>query len=221
MLLALDTSTQMIGLGLFDGSQVVAEMVWRTRNHHTVEVSPAIQDLLRRCGVTTADLTGLAVALGPGSFTGLRIGLAVVKGLAMALHLPVVGIPTLDFLAAAQPVMDLPMAAVLSAGRQRLAVGWYAVQEEGYWSAQGAATLMTVEELARQIHRPTYICGELDAVSRQVLARKYRNVVLASSALSLRRPAYLAEIGWQQLQEKKADNPANLSPLYLRVADGD
>lgn len=220
MLLAIDTSTQMIGLALFDGSTVIAESVWRSQNHHTVELSPAIQQLLLRCGIKSQQLSGLAVALGPGSFTGLRIGLAVAKGMAMALHIPLAGIPTLDVLAVAQPILDVPMAAVLSAGRQRLAIGWYQVQNRR-WMPEGQPVIMTTEELVRQIHKPTYICGELDSQSRQMLARKYRNVNLASAALCLRRPACLAELAWQRLQGKKADNAALLSPIYLRVADGE
>ena len=123
MLLAVDTSTQWIGLALYGGAQVLNETVWRTQSHHTVELAPSLDTLFRRTGVRPEGLQALGVALGPGSFTSLRIGLAVVKGLALALHIPVVGIPTLDVLAAAQPVQELPLAAILQAGRGRLAVG--------------------------------------------------------------------------------------------------
>jgi tRNA threonylcarbamoyladenosine biosynthesis protein TsaB len=218
MLLAIDCSTQLVGLALYDGSQVVAEMSWRSLNHHTVELSPAIHNLMLRCGVPPAQLSGMAVALGPGSFTSIRIGLAVVKGMVMALHIPVIGIPTLDILAAAQPLMEIPMAAVLSAGRERLAVGWYDVQDGG-WKPRNEASIMTVESLTRQIHHPTYVCGELSAAGRQALARKYKNVLLASPATSLRRPAFLAEMAWRRLQAGKTDDVALLAPIYLRVAD--
>ena len=106
MLLAVDTSTLWIGLALYDESRVLAENIWHTENHHTIELVPSIENLLKRCKVSPADLQALAVATGPGSFTSLRISLAVVKGLALACHLPVVGIPSLDILAAAQPQGD-------------------------------------------------------------------------------------------------------------------
>lgn len=125
MLLAVDTSTQWVGLALYDGVQVISEEVWQARSHHTVELSPALATLFKRSGVSMSQLRLLAVALGPGSFTSLRIGLGVVKGLALALHLPVIGVPTLDIQAASVPAQDLPLAAVLQAGRGRLAVGWY------------------------------------------------------------------------------------------------
>src|SRR5512140_3265452 len=106
MLLAIDTSTQWMGLALFDGIQVISETIWQTHSHHTIELAPAIQQLMGRCAVQPGYLQALGVALGPGSFTSLRIGLAVAKGMALALHLPVVGVPTLDILAQAQPVRE-------------------------------------------------------------------------------------------------------------------
>ena len=73
MLLALDSSTQTVGIALFDGAQVIGEIIWQTRSHHTVELSPAIEELFKKCGINYGQLNGLAVAAGPGSFTSLRI----------------------------------------------------------------------------------------------------------------------------------------------------
>jgi tRNA threonylcarbamoyladenosine biosynthesis protein TsaB len=218
MILAMDTSTQWMGLALFDGAQVIGETIWQTHNHHTVELAPAIRDLLARCGLQPADLKAIAVALGPGSFTSLRIGLAVAKGMALALRLPVVGVPTLDILAAAEPASELPLAAVLQAGRGRLAVGWYA-HVLGAWQPQGVAKVTTIEELSDAIHKPTLVIGELNARERQILARKRKNVLLASPAHSVRRPSYLAEIAWRRWQAGKVADVVTLSPIYLHVAE--
>jgi tRNA threonylcarbamoyladenosine biosynthesis protein TsaB len=218
LLLAVDTSTQWIGLALYDGAQVLSESIWRTQSHHTVELAPALETLFKQTGVRPEGLQALGVALGPGSFTSLRIGLAVVKGLALALHLPVVGIPTLDILATAQPVRDLPMAAILQAGRGRLAVGWYAAKA-GVWCSEGEAQISRVEELAQSIRKPTLVCGELNAEERQILSRKRKNVLLSSPAQSLRRPSVLAELAWKRWQEGKADEVIALSPIYLHVAE--
>ena len=84
MLLAVDTSTAQTGLALYDESGVVAEQVWTSRQHHTAELAPAVEELLRRGGLTVERLQALGVARGPGSFTSLRVGLAFVKGLALA-----------------------------------------------------------------------------------------------------------------------------------------
>lgn len=218
MLLAMDTSTRWIGLALYDGVSVLGEEIWQSHNHHTVEMAPAVQRLLSRCEVLPTALQGIGVALGPGSFTSLRIGLAVAKGMALALHLPVIGVPSLDVLAASQPVKPLPLAAVLQAGRGKLAVGWYTARGET-WVSDGPAEVTTAEELAAAIHTPTLVSGELSADERQVLGRKRKSILLASPAQSLRRPACLAEIAWQRLQKGKVDEVISLAPIYLRTLE--
>jgi tRNA threonylcarbamoyladenosine biosynthesis protein TsaB len=217
ILLAVDTSTQWMGLALYDGSQVLGESSWKTNSHHTVELAPALDDLLHRTGIVPSDLRALGVATGPGAFTSLRIGLAFIKGLALALRLPVAGVPSLTVLAASQPVQDIVMATVLQVGRGRLAVGWFA-PVYGKWLLQNEPQLMTAEDLARQIKNPTLVCGELNAADRQILARKRKNVILASPAQSLRRPAFLAELAWQRWQTGEVDEVVSLSPIYLRTA---
>ena len=111
MLLAIDTSTAQIGLALYDGVLVPGEFVWHSGLHHTQELAPALAELLRRTEVKIDKITALGVALGPGSFTSLRVGLAFAKGLVLARHMPVVGIPTLDVVAAAVPLSDRRLAA--------------------------------------------------------------------------------------------------------------
>ena len=218
MLLAVDTSTAQIGLALYDGELVNGEFAWRSSQRHTVELAPAISELLTRCGFTMEDVRALGVALGPGSFTSLRVGLALVKGLALARHLPLIGIPTLDILAAAQPSSRLPLAAAVQAGRGRLAVGWYKSSKNG-WQAKGPARVVAVEALIDEIESPSIVCGELTSDERQRFERKKANVHLASPAQSVRRPAVLAELAWARWQEGKVDDEASLAPIYLHVAE--
>jgi len=218
MLLAVDTSTAQIGLALYDGAQVNAEFAWRSSQRHTVELAPAISDLLTRSGFSMEDVRVLGVALGPGSFTSLRVGLALVKGLALARHLPLIGIPTLDILAAAQPSSRLPLVAAIQAGRGRLAVGWYKSSKNG-WQAKGPARVVTVEALMDEIESPSIVCGELTSEERQRFESKKASVHLASPAQSIRRPAVLAELAWARWQEGKVDDEASLAPIYLHVAE--
>src|SRR5258706_14482229 len=100
-------------------------MTWTTRQHHTTELAPALAGLLARSGNSMEEISALGVAIGPGAFTSIRMGLSFVKGLALARSLPVIGIPTLDIIAAAQPVEKHPLVAVIQAGRIRIALGWY------------------------------------------------------------------------------------------------
>lgn len=218
MLLAVDTSTRAIGLALYDGVKVISESVWISQDYHTVELAPAVKEMVEKCDVELSSLDALAVALGPGSFTGLRIGLALVKGMAMVHHVPLVGIPTLDILAAAQSLRDEPMAAVLQSGRGRLAVGWYLVMN-GRWQQTGKIEALTPQELHQRIKKPTLVCGELTQSARSLLERKRVNVISVSPAQSVRRPAYLAELGWQRWELGQVDDPAILSPIYLHHHD--
>jgi len=218
MLLAVDTSTQTIGIALYDGVQVVGEMHWQTQTHHTVELAPAVDDLLTRCTVKPADLVALGCALGPGSFTSMRIGLAFVKGLALSLSIPILGIPTFDFLVASQPLQTYPLAAVLPAGRKRLAIGWYQ-NEENHWRPTTEPAIMSAEELSAQISQPTIVCGEFDAEERQILSRKWKNALLASPAQCVRHPGMLAELAWNRYKGGEKDEPISLAPIYLHVAE--
>lgn len=218
MLLAVDTSTSWIGLALYDGLRVLGEMTWQSKAHHTVELTPAVQELMGRCDARMTDLQALGVALGPGSFTSLRIGLSLVKGMALALRIPVVGVPTLDALVAALPVRDYPLAAVLQAGRGRLALVWYEAKD-GVWKSRSEPEITTAEALVLQINKPTLIVGELSAAERQTLARRWKNAVLLSPAQSLRRPSYLAELAWERFQAGQVDDAVTLAPIYLHVAE--
>ncbi|NLG40657.1 MAG: tRNA (adenosine(37)-N6)-threonylcarbamoyltransferase complex dimerization subunit type 1 TsaB, partial [Chloroflexi bacterium] len=121
MLVAIDTSTQWIGIALYDGVRVLAEHNWRSQNYHTTELVPAIADMLAKCRVKPSQLSGVGVALGPGSFTGLRIGLSAAKGLALGQNLPIAGVPSLEILVASQPGLRRPMIAMLKVGRGRFA----------------------------------------------------------------------------------------------------
>lgn len=216
MLLAIDTSTRTIGIGLHDGSQVCAEFVWQSQNYHTVELAPAVEDLLKKCRVEANRLAGVVVATGPGSFTGLRIGLGFAKGLALANNLPLLGIPTMEILAAAQPVHDEPLLILLQAGRERFAVGDYLVVESA-WQASGDIRVMKLEEIAQSISSSVWVCGEMTADDRAYLQQNVEDVLLASPALSLRRPSFLAELGWRQLRSGAVESTDKLTPIYLRL----
>jgi tRNA threonylcarbamoyladenosine biosynthesis protein TsaB len=218
VLLAVDTSTQWMGLALYDDEQIIGETIWQTHNHHSVELAPAVESLFTRSGITGKDLRVLAVATGPGSFTSLRIGMAFVKGLSLALNLPVIGIPSLDITVAAIPVQDIALAAVLQAGRGRLAVGWYRVKNNN-WQKHGEPVVMTPGELEQSIKKPTLICGELNSEERKTLARRWKNIRLAEPAMSIRRPAYLAQLAWKRWLSMDVDDVVTLSPSYLHYKD--
>lgn len=216
MILAIDTSTQWMGIALQHDSQVLYEKIWRTRRRHTVELSPAIQNALDECGQAVSDLEAITVALGPGSFTSLRIGLAVAKGIALSLRIPVIGVPTLDIIAACQPLADNALIAVLKAGRNRFAACDYKAAKNN-WVAEGEIFAATADELESRISSPTIVCGEINADERKILERKWRNALVAEPAANVRRPSVLTAIAKERLAAEQIDDVVSLAPIYLHT----
>ncbi len=218
MLLAVDTSTSQLGLAIYHQNGLLAELTWQTKARHTTQLAPALQDLLIKTDTSFKEIQAIGVALGPGSFTSLRVGLAFVKGLAMSLNLPLIGIPTLDVSAAPVSLLaGYALACVLPAGRNRLALSWYHASENG-WQAGGSPLVTTAETLSAEIKNPTLVTGELSESERQILMSN-KQIKLFSPAESTRRPAVLAELAWQRWQLGKVDTPASLAPIYLHIGE--
>jgi len=225
MLIAVDTATRTASLALYDEAHgwVLGEESWYSANNHTVELMPRLVRLLAQQGLSPADgstepaevLTGLVVSLGPGSFTGLRIGLSVAKGLALARRLPLVGVPTLDVVAQPHKNQRLPIWAVLHAGRGRVCVAYYA-RDKGRWRRRGDYQLTSLPQLCETVSEPALFCGEIDHADAELLRERLGLLAtVASPAASLRRAAFLAEMGWERLRRGSSDDVAGLSPLYL------
>ena len=217
MLLGVDTSTRAVGIVIYDGSQILCEESWISRRFHTVELAKAVSENLFRAGLSTSDLDVLGVAIGPGSFTGLRIGLALIKGIAFTNQLPVIGVPTLDITTRAVPLSEQKVAAVLEAGRNRLAVGWYQALE-GRWSQDGEIENLTIEELIARIDKPLILTGELSREIRQSL-KNHKLITLLDPTLAMRSPKYLAELAWERWQAGEVDDLLSLKPYYLHKGD--
>src|SRR5256885_702970 len=100
MILALDSSTELASIALYrQGDGVLAEQSWRSGREQTTQLLPNVQRLMSLVGVLQKDLSGIAVAIGPGSYSGVRIALSAAKTMAYALQIPLWGVPTLDVLA--------------------------------------------------------------------------------------------------------------------------
>jgi tRNA threonylcarbamoyladenosine biosynthesis protein TsaB len=215
VILAIDTSSRTLGLGLHAGDQVLAESLWQGDRHHTVELGPQIALLLRRSGCALDDLDAIAVALGPGSYTGLRIGMALAKGLAMARGLDLVGVSTFDILAQAQAPRNEPMYCVIEAGRKRIAGLWYKWGRRG-WKPQGEAEITTWQAILESMTETTFIVGELAGEARETLMGSDK-VILATPSNCLRRPSVLAEIAQERLRSGKLPDSEQLAPIYINT----
>ncbi len=218
MLLAIDTATRLAGIALYDENGLHAEQMWRTHDNHTVELMPYVVRACQQQGLCPASLRAVAVSLGPGSFTGMRVGLSVAKGLALALRIPLLGVPSLDATVHAFAQARQPVCAILPAGRRRWVTALYFTAADG-WRRRSAYALVNESELLESIREPTVICGEFDTHLAQVLhAGAPGLAILASPALAPRRAGYLAELAWKRFEAGEQDDLASLSPIYLPSA---
>jgi tRNA threonylcarbamoyladenosine biosynthesis protein TsaB len=217
MILAIDTSTARLGIAVYNGCEVLAENCWTSPNRHTVSLAPAVDNMLNDLEIDRKKLKAAAVALGPGSFTSLRVGLSFAKGISLGLAIPVIGVPTLDITANQQPCAEMPLCAFLQAGRGKLAASFYEVRR-GRWVSDGKIEIYTAETLSEAITEPSVLTGEFDADMRTVF-RRNRNIKMSSPAASLRRPGYLAETAWRIYEKGDFPETSSLAPIYLHTHD--
>jgi tRNA threonylcarbamoyladenosine biosynthesis protein TsaB len=219
-LLAIDTATQFISLALHDGRQILAEQTWFSENHHSVELAPAVHVLLAQAHLTPADLSALAVSLGPGSYTGLRIGVALAKGMAFARNLPLVGVSTLDIMALAQPPTPGALILVLPAGRGRVVSARYHWRK-GLWKQRGETQNVDWESLLASIDAPVTLSGEIRPEALEAIAA-VELITLSPAALRLRRAGFLAEEAWTRLRASEDGSEfvaAAVAPIYVKTKD--
>lgn len=215
MILAIDTATNWTGLAIHDGTTVLAERGWRSHRTQTIELAPAVAQIWQQAQITAADLEAIAVAIGPGSYTGLRVGLALAKGLALGHKLPLVGVPTLDIVATGIGRLDDPLVVVAEAGRNRLWTGHYRWTDRRGWQADGEPRLAEWEPLLGALEGPTVFAGEITPEAAKLI-RRTSGARLISPAMGVRRAAILAEIGYQRWKSRAVTEADQLAPLYLR-----
>jgi len=215
MILAIDTATRSASLAVHDGAAVRAEFTWDTSDHHTVELMPRMVEMLAQINVTIDQLSGLGVSIGPGSFTGVRVGVALAKGLAVSRNIPIVGVRSTDILAQAVNWCKPPLVIVVRAGRNRLIAARY-TKTRSEWQPDGDFFLTTADLIGEQWERTTTLGGELTAGERETIERRLGDRVrILPPAFSVRRAGFLAEIAWQRIRAGVIDDPAVLQPIYL------
>ncbi len=216
MLVAIDTTTEVASLAVVREGAVLAEMTWRTGQNHTVQLLPTLQRLLAQVNAATSEITAVAVARGPGSFNGLRVGISAAKGLAFALGIPIVGVNSLEVEAYQYAETGLPVRPVFGAGRNEIATALFRKTGEG-WRQLEQEHLSTVEQVCAQTMERALFCGEYVAeISSRLQLLLGDKAVIASPLTDLRRAAYLAELAAQRIAEGETDNVSTLQPIYLR-----
>ncbi|MCO5214552.1 MAG: tRNA (adenosine(37)-N6)-threonylcarbamoyltransferase complex dimerization subunit type 1 TsaB [Thermomicrobiales bacterium] len=197
--LAIDTSTDSVGIALSTTDGVVSR-TWLANRAQTTTVLPEIDSMLAEHSMHPGDISGLVVATGPGTFTGLRVGLAIAKGIVAALSVPLAGVSTLDIVMAAHPENDL--VAVLPAGRGRVvskrrnAEAWNTTVDELLTSLVATPETLLIGELPEQF-APQIIQAHVRVINEP------------------RDPAVLLRIGAARIASGDLDDPVTLEPTYL------
>lgn len=212
--LAIDTSTLAGGVALVDGERTIAEYILDIRLTHSERLMPAIDHLMADAGWAAGELTGLAVAIGPGSFTGLRIGVSAIKGLALALGLPIAAVPTLDALAAGLPGSARAVCPVLVARRDEVYTSLYRWDGPTMWREWDYMAL-SPRGLAERLQEPVMLVGEGAALIASPFAQA------APAWRSLPSVAAVGHLGVQRLRAGHAVGAAELVPLYVRPSQAE
>jgi tRNA threonylcarbamoyladenosine biosynthesis protein TsaB len=239
LLLALDTSTRQASIALCTEDVLLGEYVWQVGNNHSVELLERIQRLVAECGCDFPAIEAIAVATGPGSFNGLRVAAATAKGLAFSLKLPLVGITTLDVIAAHQRLWRGPICALLEAGRSELYAACYLFDSivesntltysmrrlsDYLLESPAQLALFLSQHLNEWVGIPgerqlpaVLFCGEAGEASRRALAQEMpASSLFLSSLQSTRRASVLAALAFERYQSGVLDDPLLLEPLYVR-----
>ena len=216
MELAIDTSTNMAGVALSEKGNVLADITWRTEQNHTVELIPKIIYILQLQKANIRDVKAIAVASGPGSFNGLRVGLGSAKGMAFALGIPLVAISTLEMMAFPHAQSGLPVCPIVNAGRSAIAAALFQ-SCNGKWNRVVAEHITTIEELCAEIKEQTVFCGEISPEISMRLGQKLGDKALFPEESAMpRRVGYLSGLGWRRIEASDFDDIRAVQPLYLK-----
>lgn len=219
--LGVETSTPAGGAALLDGDQLVAEYTLNVTTTHSERVLATIDRLLQDSGWRPEMLEGLAVAIGPGSFTGLRIGVSTVKGLAFSLGIPVAAVSTLEALAWTLPFAREPVCPVLDARKGEVYAALFHWEDERLvrdWEDQA----LDPEELSRRLSSTVIFAGDgilsYGALFRERLGSR---AIFAPPARRLPSPAAVAQLGHARLVSGEVVDPVALAPRYLRPSEAE
>ena len=209
MELSIDTASERASIVLSKEGTAFSEMTWRCLRNHTVELLPSVEKLFTQAGASKNDLTALFVCVGPGMYTGLRVGVTTAKAMAHALGVPIIGVGRLELDAYTHAAFDGEIVAVHNAGRGDLA---WASYRGAPWREMTPPTLSKARDLAGSISARTIFVGEVD----EALAGMLGSLSEVAAPDNVGRATALAELAYRRLADGDVDEAALLAPIYLR-----
>jgi len=221
IILGIETATMTGSLALMDDNRLISEYTLNMKTTHSSRLMPAFDMILNDSCIDKNDINGIAVSIGPGSFTGLRIGLATAKGLAFGLNIPLAGVPTLDALAYNLPYAMYQVCPILDARKNEVYASLYRF-ENGFIMRKSPYQVLPPEDLSSQINEKTILLGDGVDVYKSFFEEKLGELVtFAPDAQRLPRASVVAEIGLEKLKNGEAIDISSSEPLYIRHADAE
>lgn len=218
-ILAIDTSSIVATCAILDDDKILAEYILNHKMTHSQTIMPMIEQVLDSLNLKPTDIDVYAAAKGPGSFTGLRIGIATIKGLAHATSKAVVGVSTLDALAFNLPFSEGIVVPMMDARRDRVFTGIYK------WSTEGLSIVMNqdvleIDELIKILkerNENIVFNGDGTLVFKDRLIKELgKKANFAPRSVNMARASSVAELAMQKAKEGTFDNLYELAPDYLR-----
>ncbi|MDA8126096.1 MAG: tRNA (adenosine(37)-N6)-threonylcarbamoyltransferase complex dimerization subunit type 1 TsaB [Deltaproteobacteria bacterium] len=217
-ILAIECATSTVGLALLDGETVRGELYLNLGSHHAEVLLPALEKLLAMTGVTLGSLDLLACTVGPGSFTGLRIGVSTVKGLALALDRPVVGVSTLEALAQNVLPTDRLICSLLDARKSQAYTGLYRMGAEGFPVGEGRERLIGIDDLLPELDQGEVLFvgdGAL-AYAKAIKDALGKRAIFCDSGKARLLASSVGVVGRRRYQEGAVLDMLTFAPRYLR-----
>jgi len=214
-LLAVDTSTTSCSVALFSGDRLLAEVVYAAGKTHSRHLMSMIHRILEECRCEPADVGGIAVTRGPGTFTGLRIGISTVKGLAEATGTPVVGVSSLAALAFPFALHDCPVVAMIDARRGEI----YYTQYRGSTQPATRVSVGAPETVAAALPENAILVGSGALLYRRIFENRSPRIRFADTMQHVIRAASVGRLALERFRKQDVDPIDALIPEYVRKSD--
>ncbi|MHB8149316.1 MAG: tRNA (adenosine(37)-N6)-threonylcarbamoyltransferase complex dimerization subunit type 1 TsaB [Desulfobulbia bacterium] len=222
VILALETATTCGSLALVAEDRCLAEYSLNTSITHSRRLLSGIDWLLAQCELSWPQIGAIAVGLGPGSFTGLRIALSTAKGLCMATGKPLLGVGTLDGLAGQFPYSSLPICPVVDARKNEIYTALYRCNAQGLPEKTTGPMVIKPERLQEFITTPTLLVGDgLPLYGRMLKELLGESALLAPQEICFARAAAIGSLAWGLYRQGSFLNPATAVPIYVRASDAE
>jgi len=220
LILSLETAAGCGSVALTRGGvqngRLIAEAAVHAESSHSRQLLSSVEWMMQAAGVSWSDLDAVAVSIGPGSFTGLRIGLAAAKGIVFAAGKPLIAVPTLDAVALSCPLLDCPLWCVMDARKQEVYAACYGAGRQ----QTSVAEAIRPELLAAKIRPPAVIAGPGLTAYHQLFAH-LEGVRLIPPALSSLSAAKIGLLAAERLARGEISDPASEVPLYVRPSEAE